>query len=143
MEMAIREECNSILWNDTFATTTGIGTGVATGTRSPEKEPIGSKWVFKTKTNPDGSIRQKAQLVIKGYMQSDWGETYVPIGELTTFRYLASLAAGYGFAIDHMDVITAFLKTHVGDPELYMEIPKDRTAETAVLATSEPEQSYD
>ena len=67
-KIAIREECNSILRNDTFATTTGIGTGVTTGMRSSEKKPIGSKWVFKTKTNPDGSIRHKARLVIKGYM---------------------------------------------------------------------------
>ena len=93
--MAIWEECSSILRNDTFATTIGTGTdpawGVATGMRSPEKKPIGSKWVFKTETNPDGSMRHKARLVIKGYMQSDWGETYAPVGKLTTFRYLASL----------------------------------------------------
>ena len=50
-KMAIREECNSILRNNTFPTT-----GVATDMRSPAKKPIGSKWVFKTKTNPDGSI---------------------------------------------------------------------------------------
>ena len=57
-------------------------------------------------------------------MQSDWGGTYAPVGKLTTFRYLASLAAGYEFAIDHMDVVTAFLNPHVDDPELCMEIPK-------------------
>ena len=57
-------------------------------------------------------------------MQSDWGETYAPVGKLTMFRYLASLAAGYEFAIDHMDVVTAFLNPHVDDPELYMKIPK-------------------
>ena len=45
---AIREECNSILWNDPFAAT---ATSMPTGNR-----PIGSKWVFKTKTNPDRSI---------------------------------------------------------------------------------------
>ena len=66
----------------------------------------------------------KARLVIKGYMQSDWGEAYAPVGKLTMFRYLASLAAGYEFAIDHMDVVTAFLNPHADDPELCMEIPK-------------------
>ena len=40
------------------------------------------------------------------------------------FRYLANLAAGHGFAINHMDVVTAFLNPHVDDPELYMKIPK-------------------
>ena len=45
--------------------------------------------------------------MIKGYMQSDWSETYAPVGKLTTFRYLASLAASYGFSIDHMDVVSS------------------------------------
>ena len=57
-------------------------------------------------------------------MTPDWGETHGPVGKLTTFRYLASLAAGYELAIDHLDVVTAFLNSHVDDPELYMEIPK-------------------
>ena len=39
-EMAIQEEHSSILRNDTFS--------VALGMRSPEKKPIGSKWVFET-----------------------------------------------------------------------------------------------
>jgi len=32
--------------------------------------PVGSKWVFKTRRNPDGSTRYKAHLVIKGYEQT-------------------------------------------------------------------------
>lgn len=62
-------------------------------------------------------------MVIKGYMQSDWGETYAPVGKLASFRYLASLAAGLGLAIDQMDVVTAFLNPEVDDPNLHMEIP--------------------
>ena len=52
---AIREERNSILWNETF-------TAIKDSTT---KRLIGSKWVFKAKTNPNGSIRHKACLVIK------------------------------------------------------------------------------
>ena len=62
-------------------------------------------------------------MVIKGYMQPDWGETHGPVGKLTTFRYLTSLATGYGLAIDHLDVVTAFLNSHVDDSELYTEAP--------------------
>ena len=76
------------------------------------------------KVKPDGSLRHKAQLVIKGYMQPDWGETYAPaVGKLITFRYLTRLAAGYRLEINHLDVVTAFLNPHVDDPELYIEIP--------------------
>ena len=55
-QAAIREECTSILRNDTFQVATEY---------DPELEdklhikPIGSKWVFKTKTNPDRSVRYK------------------------------------------------------------------------------------
>ena len=30
-------------------------------------KPIGCKWVYKTKTNPDDALKYKARLVIKGY----------------------------------------------------------------------------
>ena len=36
---------------------------------------------------------------------------------------LTCLTTGYELAIDHLDVITAFLNPHVDDPQLYMEIP--------------------
>ena len=115
---AIREECSLIKRNETFSTPvlertasdstwSSTWTGFPASTRS--STPIGSKWVFKTKRNPDGTIRHKVRLVIKGYMESDWGETYAPVGKLASFRYLAGLAAGLGLAIDYMDVVTAFL----------------------------------
>ena len=91
---AIRKECASIVRNKTFAQDSD-----STSTGSISSRPIGSKWVFKTKRNPNGTIRYKVRLVIKGYMQSDWGETYALVGKLASFRYLASLAAGLGLAV--------------------------------------------
>ena len=57
-------------------------------------------------------------------MQSDWGETYAPVGKLTSVRYLASLAAGLGLSIDHMEAVTAFLNPEVDNPDLYRAIPE-------------------
>jgi hypothetical protein len=57
--------------------------------------PIGAKWVYKTKYNPDRSTWYKGDLVKKGYEQTDFGETYAPVGKLTTFRYLISLIGRY------------------------------------------------
>ena len=38
----------------------------------PSKRPIGCKWVYKVKLNPDGAVeRYKARLVAKGYTQSE------------------------------------------------------------------------
>jgi hypothetical protein len=103
-EAAILEEANSIQRNETFTIINDLNRNYSTATK-----PIGSKWVFKTKRNPDGSTRYKARLVIKGYEQTDYGETYAPVGKLTTFRILISLAAREGWIIDHLDVVTAFL----------------------------------
>jgi hypothetical protein len=37
------------------------------------EEPIGCKWVYWRKVNPDGSTRYNARLVIKGYEQKEDG----------------------------------------------------------------------
>jgi hypothetical protein len=91
-----------------------------------DKKAIGSKWVFKTKRNPDGSTRFKARLVIKGFEQrrgQDFDETYAPVGKLTTLRYLLGLAAKQRWSIHHMDVVTAFLNPAIDRDDVYMALP--------------------
>jgi len=121
-EAAIMDEYNSIIRNETF---------------SPAQaqfgnKPIGSKWVFKTKRNPDGLTRYKARCVIKGYEQTDYGERYPPGSKLSTFRLLISLAARYNGRIDHLDDVTAFLNPDVDDDTLFMELPEGRLDETRI-----------
>jgi hypothetical protein len=90
-------------------------------------KPIGCKWVFKTKINPDGSARYKARLVIKGYQQVegiDFTETYAPVSKMATFRLLLSKCAKQGWSIDHLDVVTAFLNPKVDRDDIYMELPE-------------------
>jgi len=74
-------------------------------------KPIGCKWVFKSKRNPDGSIRFKVRLVIRRFERVagiDFKGTYAPVSKLATFtgRLLLSLAAIHGWTIDHMNVVT-------------------------------------
>jgi hypothetical protein len=115
---AMEEESTSILLNNTFS---ALNSREA---RPLQVNPIGSKWVYKTKHNPDRSTRYKARLVIKGYEQTDFGETYAPVGKLTTFQYLISLIGRYGWNMDHLDVVTAFLNPEIDANDIYMTWPE-------------------
>jgi len=114
---AMEEEYNSITTNETFTLVNPI--------RAAQLNPIGCKWVYKTKRNRDNSERYKARLVIKRYEQVkgiDFKETYAPVGKLTTLRYLPSLATKLDWKIHHLDVVTAFLNPKI-DSEVHMELP--------------------
>ena len=68
----------------------------------------------------------KARLVIKGYEQVegiDYNNTYAPVVKLTSFHLLLALAAGNGWLVHHMDIVSAFLDPAV-DEEIYMDPPE-------------------
>jgi len=112
-EDAINAELSSLELNKTWEYVSGHA-GI---------KPIGCKWVFKTKTNPNSSKRYKARLVIKGFEQTDYGDTYAPVAKLVSFRIMIALAAHPGWELDQMDVVTAFLNTPV-ESNVYMELPE-------------------
>lgn len=84
-ERAIKEELNSLMQRKTWE-----------NTQLPEgKGCIGSKWVFKLKTDADGKIaRYKARLVAQGFTQQkgiDYNETYSPVANFSVIRLLLAL----------------------------------------------------
>lgn len=87
----------------------------------PEKKAISIKWVYKVKTNSDGSIeRYKARLVARGFDQKfgmDYDETFCPVVRLESLWTLIAL-----LELHHGDVATAFLNGTLQE-EVYMEQP--------------------
>ncbi|KAJ9547136.1 hypothetical protein OSB04_019679 [Centaurea solstitialis] len=96
--------------------------------RTPEGvKPVGYKWVFVRKRNEKNEIvRYKARLVAQGFSQRpgiDYEETYSPVVDATTFRYLISLVIQEGIDMRLMDVVTAYLYGSL-DTDIYMKLPE-------------------
>nr|GFA83035.1 hypothetical protein [Tanacetum cinerariifolium] len=93
----------------------------------PNTRTVGSKWLFKKKTNMDGAIYIfKARLVVKGFTQTygvDYEETFSPVVDIKAIRIFIAIAAYYDYEIWQMDVKTAFLNGHLSE-EVYMEQPE-------------------
>lgn len=91
------------------------------------RKPVGSKWVFKTKTNADGKIeRYKARLVAQVFSQkfgSDYDETFCPVVRLESVRTLIAMSVQYGLQLHQVDVTTAFLNGELKE-EVYMRQPE-------------------
>ncbi|XP_021760249.1 uncharacterized protein LOC110725087 [Chenopodium quinoa] len=84
-------------------------------------------WVFVRKRNENGDIvRYKARLVAQGFSQRpgiDYEETYSPVVDATTFRFLISLAIREGLDLCLMDVVTTYLYGPL-DNDIYMKLPE-------------------
>lgn len=114
---AIQSECESILFNHTWELVD----------LPPCCKPIKTKWIFRKKLKPDGSVdRYKARLVVVGYSQKkdvDYFDTYSPVARISTIRALVALAAIHNLVIHQMDVKTAFLNGDLNE-EIYIEQPE-------------------
>ena len=90
-------------------------------------KPVGNKWVFVRKRNENNDIiRYKARLVAQGFSQRpgiDYEETYSPVMDAITFRFLISLAVSEELDMRLMNVITAYLYGSI-DSDIHMKIPE-------------------
>nr|GFA17035.1 hypothetical protein [Tanacetum cinerariifolium] len=114
----------------------------------PNCKTVESKWIFKKKTDMDGILHTyKARLVANGYTQLydvDYEETFSPVADIRSIRFLISIAAFYDYEILKMDVKTAFLNGYL-DEDIYMgkrqlflkiKIYRDRSKRLIILSQS-------
>ena len=104
---------------------------------------VGYRWVFVQKRNENNEIiRYKACLVAQGFSQRpgiDYEETYSPVMDAITLRYLIHLAVSEGLEMHLMDVVTTYLYESI-DSDIYMKIPEGFTLPEAKF--SKPHGMY-
>ena len=87
---------------------------------------VGSKWIFKTKHRPDGSVdKYKARLVARGFTQQlgiAYGDTFSPVVKPATLRLVLALAVARGWSLRQIDVSNAFLHGYLSE-DVYMQQP--------------------
>nr|GEX83386.1 hypothetical protein [Tanacetum cinerariifolium] len=85
----------------------------------PNGKTVGSKWLFKKKTDMDGNVHiYKARLVAKGYTQTpgiDYEKTFSSVADIRAIRILIPIDAYYDYEIWQMDVKTAFLNGYLNE----------------------------
>jgi len=115
-EAAIRDELDSLNANGTWRLE-DLPYG---------RKPVTSKWVFKVKKHPDGSVdRFKARVVARGFTQQygiDYTQTFAPTVRLESIRLLLAVAALENWAVHQKDVKSAYLASSL-DEEIYMVAP--------------------
>ena len=93
----------------------------------PGKRAIGSRWVFKVKRKPDGSIdKYKGRIVAQGFSQVrgiHYNEIFASTARMAAMRAVIAMAATEDLELDSVDVSTAFLNGDI-DAEIYMKVPE-------------------
>ena len=90
---------------------------------------IGTKWVFKIKNEPDGSLRYKSRIVTKGYMQIpgvDYTERFSPVAQATSLRVGLSLVLYHqmeDWVCELVDIEAALLEGRLTN-KTYIELPQ-------------------
>lgn len=92
----------------------------------PGRKTIGCKWLFKVKTQADGTpIKYKGRLVAKGYVQEagiDYNDTFSPVIKAVTVRIVLTIAVTNNWKLHQVDFNNAFLNGVLSE-EVYMTQP--------------------
>lgn len=92
----------------------------------PGCRPVGSRWVYKTKTDGDGRfLKRRARLTAQGFSQRegyDFTDTFAAVTTPTAVLALLAIAQHTGLHVTSFDVSTAYLHAPLQE-KVYMRAP--------------------
>jgi len=113
---AIQAELNSLAKHEAFGYVVQTPEGVSL---------VGYKWIFVQKSNEKNEIvRYRVRLVAQSFLQKpsiDYEETYSPVVDAITFRFLISLVVTESLDVRLMDVVASYIYGSL-DNDIYMKI---------------------
>lgn len=132
-KIAMDEEFESMEKNHTWSQVSKAS--LPKGTRI-----IDSTWIFRLKTNKDGSDRFRARLVARGFKDTnsyDISEIYAPVADVNDIRAVLAYANKLNLDMYQLDIKVAFLNGVLEKP-VYMHFPQgleidEHTKKTKVL----------
>jgi transposase InsO family protein len=106
--------------------------------RPPGINIVGSKWVFRVKRHPDGTIdKYKARLVAQGFSQApgvDFDATFAPTISRISLRVFLLIASHHQMLVHQMDAKSAFLQGTL-DRDIYVSQPPGKEKQGTTKAS--------
>lgn len=107
--------------------------------RPLNRHVISGTWALRIKRFPDGTMRKlKARFCARGFEQTegvDYDETYAPVVNWTTVRFLLMMSILLGLETRQVDYVAAFVQADI-DMDVYVEMPRGFAQPGKVLKLS-------
>jgi hypothetical protein len=86
---------------------------------------VGSKWVFRIKQGPDGSIQKyKVCVIMQGFSQVeglDYDQTFAPVAKFASFHAALAIAAECDWEVHQMAIKVAYLNGRL-EEDIFMKL---------------------
>lgn len=106
----------------------------------PGRKAVGSKWFFKVKYHPDGTVaRYKIRLVAQGFSQVhgiDFDETFSPTVRRESSKIFLAISCLLNLIVEQVDIVGAYLESLLTDNKLpiFMKLPPGMEAFRSIRA---------
>jgi len=86
---------------------------------------ISTRWVVTEKTYPDGSVKPKARLVVRGFEEEEEVQVDAPTAAKMTLRTVLAIAANRQWSVKTIDIKAAFLQGRAIERDIYLMPPDE------------------